>query len=118
MDLRQHPRVPFFGKARILNVKPTCEVAISNMSAGGLLLHTSKMFDLGKELTVEIKGVYRKKPFEEKVMGRIVAAHRSGVGNSYGLQFSSYLDSDEHPALYSLITTSKRKKITSFLRDG
>lgn len=117
MDLRKHPRVPFSGKAKILNTKPQCEVTISNFSAGGLLLHTKKAFNLGQELTIELTGLFKKEPFHEKVSGRVVTLHRKDTINSYGLQFGLYLDADLHPALFSMVTKSKRKKISSFLRD-
>lgn len=118
MDQRKHPRVPFFGTAKISTEKKPIEVTISNMSQGGVLLHSNKPFELGKELTVQISGTYRGKTFQEKVFGRVVAVHRGPVGNSYGLQFSMYIDADRQPNLSAWLNRSKKKAITSFLRDS
>lgn len=117
MEQRQHPRVPFIGQAKIVAERRACEVTISNVSVGGFLLHSDKSFNLGKELTVQVCGVYRKKKFEEKIVGRIVTVHRSSAGNAYGLQFSAYLDPGHHPALLAWVT-GRKKKITSFLRKS
>lgn len=117
MEKRQHPRVPFSGQAKIATGGRSVAVKISNMSLGGLLLHSNKPFDLGKELVIRVNGTYKGKPFEEKVNGRIVAIHRNSAGSSYGLQFGSYLDPDHQPCLSALVSKSKRKRITSFLRD-
>lgn len=117
MDQRKHPRIPFFGTAKILTETRSIEVTISNMSLGGLLLHSNKPFDLGKELIIQISGTYRGKQFKERVLGRIVAIHRGPVGNSYGLQFGSYLDEERQPSLFASVSKSKKKTITSFLRD-
>jgi hypothetical protein len=118
MDQRKHPRVPFFGTAKISTESKPIEVTISNMSQGGVLLHSNKPFELGKEMTVQISGTYRGKTFQEKVFGRVVAVHRGPVGNSYGLQFSTYLDPERQPSLCSWLNRSKKKGITSFLRDS
>lgn len=117
MDKRQHLRVPFHGKAKVSTEARSVEVTISNMSLGGLLLHTKKRFDLGKEVTVHISGTHRGKSFREKVFGRIVVTHRSPDGNAYGLQFSSYLDRQQQPALFSWLSGRQKKAISSFLRD-
>jgi hypothetical protein len=118
MDQRKHPRVPFFGTAKISTEAKPIEVTVSNMSLGGVLLHSNKPFELGKEITVQINGTYRGKTFQEKVFGRIVAVHRGPVGNSYGLQFGIYLDSERQPCLFAWVNRSKKKAITSFLRDS
>jgi hypothetical protein len=118
MDQRKHPRIPFFGTAKISTETKPVEVTVSNMSLGGVLLHSDKPFELGKEMTVHITGTYRGKKFQEKVFGRVVAVHRGAVGNSYGLQFSIYLDSERQPCLFAWVNRSKKKAITSFLRDS
>ncbi|MBI3804662.1 MAG: PilZ domain-containing protein [Nitrospirae bacterium] len=117
MEKRRHSRVPLFTKATITTAARPVQITISNISLGGLLFHCSKDFELGKEMVVQIKGTHRRKDFEEKVTGRIVAIHRGTAGKSYGLQFGAYLDEDRQPALLAFVSGSKKKAITSFLRD-
>jgi len=118
MEKRQHSRVPFSGKAKIATATRPIEVTISNISLGGLLFHSKKDFELGKEMVIQIKGTHRGKDFEEKVTGKIVAVHRSSAGNSFGLQFGTYLDESRQPYLLAAVTGSRKKGITSFLRDN
>lgn len=118
MNKRQHLRVPFAGKAKLVAEKDSVEVTISNMSLGGLLFHTSEKYDLGKEVIVHINGTYRKKKFNEKVMGKIVAVHRGPVGNSFGIRFLSYLNSKREPSLYAWVKSHKDKPTPSFLRNS
>lgn len=118
MEKRRHSRIPFFGKAKITTATRPIEVAISNISLGGLLFHSNKDFELGKEMVIQIKGAHKGKEFEEKVTGRIVAVHRGSAGNSYGLQFGTYLDESRQPCLLASVTGSRKKGITSFLRDN
>ncbi|HLG22572.1 MAG TPA: PilZ domain-containing protein [Candidatus Manganitrophaceae bacterium] len=118
MEQRKHSRVPFFGKAKIVTGTRSFDVTISNVSLGGLLLHSNKTLELGQEMGIQVHGVYKGKKFEEKVTGKIVAVHRGNVGNSYGLQFSAYLESERQPSLFAWVTTSRKKGISSFLRDS
>lgn len=117
-EKRRHSRVPFSGKAKIPTSPRAVEVMISNISLGGLLFHSKKDFELGKEMVIQVKGSHRGKGFEEKVTGRIVAVHRGTAGNSYGLQFGAYLDESRQPFLLATVTGSRKKGITSFLRDS
>lgn len=117
-EKRRHSRIPFFGKAKISTSPRSIEVMISNISLGGLLFHSNKDFELGKEMVIQVKGAHKGKSFEEKVTGRIVAVHRGTAGNSYGLQFGAYLDESRQPCLLASVTGSRKKGITSFLRDS
>ncbi|MFY9268786.1 MAG: PilZ domain-containing protein [Candidatus Manganitrophaceae bacterium] len=118
MDQRQHSRVPLFTKAKVVSGARPLEITVSNISLGGLLFHSIKDFELGKEMVIQIKGTFRSKEFEEKVTGRIVAVHRSSAGNSYGFQFGVYLEESRHPSLVAFVNRSRKKGITSFLRDS
>ncbi len=118
MNKRLHLRVPFSGKAKLVAGKAAAEVTISNMSLGGLLFHTSEEFDLGKEVIINISGTYRRKSFDEKVIGRIVAVHRGAVGNSFGIRFLSYLNAEREPSLFSWVESHKDKPSPSFLRNS
>ncbi len=120
MDKRKHVRVPFAGKAKlsIENCKPV-DVTISNMSLAGLLFHSSKDFDLGKLITVQVSGVFREKSFKEMVSGRIVTVHRGPVGNSFGLQFLAHLTEERSPSLVGWIDDyDEAKPMPSFLRNS
>ncbi len=118
MNKRQHLRVPFAGRAKLLAEKEAVDVTISNMSLGGLLFHTSKKYDLGKEVIIHINGTFRRKSFQEKVIGRIVATHRGPVGNSFGIRFLSYLSREREPSLYAWVESHKDKPSPSFLRNS
>ncbi|MFQ5543702.1 MAG: PilZ domain-containing protein [Nitrospiria bacterium] len=117
MNKRQHVRVPFFGKASVLIEGLPLEVSISNLSMGGLLLHTSESFDLGCELATRLSGKLSGIFFEENVDGRIVAVHKGSAGNSYGIRFKEYLDQEKQPSLYSWVNNHQEKPSPSFLRN-
>jgi len=119
VDKRQHIRVPFTGKARLSTEDTTpVDVTISNMSLGGLLFHTSSLFDLGKHVTIHISGVFEEKTFREMVTGKIVTAHRGPAGNSFGIRFLSYLTEEKSPCLFGWVDSHEGKPIPSFLRNS
>jgi len=117
MNKRQHVRVPFFGKASVMIEGLPLEVTISNLSMGGLLLHTSRSFDLGSELSTRLSGKLVGVLFEETVDGRVVAVHKGPAGNSYGIRFKEYLDQARQPSLYSWVNNHQEKPVPSFLRN-
>lgn len=114
---RMHVRVPFSGRAKIVAQKDQTDVTISNMSLGGLLFHTTQVFDLGKEIVIDIGGIFQDKQFTEKVIGRIVASHRGPAGNSFGIRFLSYLNSDREPSLCAWVNSHQDTPSPSFLRS-
>ncbi len=114
---RAHVRVPFVGRAKIVAQKDQTDVTISNMSLGGLLFHTTQAFDLGKEVVIDISGTFQENPFAEKVIGRIVASHRGPAGNSFGIRFLSYLNSDREPSLCAWVNSHQDTPSPSFLRS-
>lgn len=119
VDKRQHIRVPFSGKARLSTRDDVpVDVTISNMSFGGLLFHTSHLFDLGKQVVINISGTHEDTSFREMVTGKIVAVHRGPVGNSFGIRFISYLTQEKSPCLYSWVDSHEGKPIPSFLRNS
>ncbi|MFQ5597461.1 MAG: PilZ domain-containing protein [Nitrospiria bacterium] len=118
MNKRQHQRVPFSGKAKLVAEKAEVDVTISNLSLGGLLFHTSSDFDLGKEVIIHISGTFRRKTFNERVIGRIVASHRGPVGNSFGIRFLSYLNPEREPTLHSWVESHQDNPSPSFLRNS
>ena len=119
VDKRQHIRVPFSGKARLSSEDETpVHVTISNMSLGGLLFHTSHVFDLGKLVTIQISGTFQDKTFQERVTGKVVAVHRGPAGNSFGIRFLSYLNPEREPSLWAWVDSHEGKPIPSFLRNS
>lgn len=119
VDKRQHIRVPFSGKARLSTRDDVpVDVTISNMSLGGLLFHTPHVFDLGKQIVVNISGTYEDKVFRELVTGKIVAVHRGPAGNSFGIRFISYLTEEKSPCLFGWVDSHEGKPIPSFLRNS
>ncbi len=116
-EKRQHPRVDFLGKARMAMKSHVIDVKIGNISFGGLHFFCNEMLGLGDHVSIQIEGLSHGKPFDEKVIGRVVIAHRGGGESSYGLQFGLFLDEDRQPALVDFVTSSIKKKVVSFLRN-
>lgn len=114
---RMHIRVPFAGRAKIVAQQDLTDVTISNMSLGGLLFHTTEVFDLGKEVVIDIAGTFEDKKFTEKVIGRIVASHRGPVGNSFGIRFLTYLSEGREPSLCAWVNSHQDTPSPSFLRS-
>ncbi len=119
VDKRQHIRVPFSAKAK-LSTEDTIpvDVTVSNMSFGGLLFHTTAVFELGKMVTINISGKFKEKAFKERTIGRIVAVHRGPAGNSFGVRFIGYLSPEKEPALYNWVDGHEGKTTPSFLRNS
>jgi len=118
MQQRKHVRVPFTGTAEIPTEKPPIKVTVSNVSFGGLHLYCPKPFDLGQQVTLRIRGNHSGRSFNETVEGRVVVVHRRPDGNSYGVQFSSYLDMERHPGLAGWVGDMVKKVgAVSFLRN-
>lgn len=119
VNKRQHIRVPFSAQARLSAEDTTpADVTISNMSFGGLLFHTTDVFELGKIVSIHISGKFQETPFKERVTGRIVAVHRGPAGNSFGIRFIAYLSPEKEPSLYGWVDSHEGKPIPSFLRNS
>lgn len=110
LDQRKQSRIAFTGKGSVVLGQRPIEITISNISLSGLLFHAKERFDLGKLLTLRILGEEEGKPFEEKVSGRVMAAHRGNGSHSYGLQFPALLTAEEHPCLFSKIQRALQNK--------
>jgi len=118
MQQRKHVRVPFTGTAEISTEKPPTAVTVSNVSLGGLHLYCAKPFDLGQRVSLRIRGDHSGESFSETVEGRVVVVHRRPDGNSYGVQFSSYLDTARQPGLSGWVDDMVKKVgPVSFLRN-
>ncbi|MFQ5587814.1 MAG: PilZ domain-containing protein [Nitrospiria bacterium] len=119
VDKRKHIRVPFSAKARLSaeDTEPV-DVAISNLSFGGLLFHTAAVFELGKMVSIHVSGKFKENAFKERVTGRIVAVHRGVAGNSFGIRFITYLTPEKEPALHDWVDSHEGKPIPSFLRSS
>ena len=109
LDQRKQPRVAFSGKGMIASGARPVEITVSNISLSGLLFHAKERFDLGKQLTLKIKGE-EGKSFEEQVAGRIVAVHRGEADHSYGLEFLAHLTSERQPCLFAKIQRALQAK--------
>ena len=114
---RAYMRVPFAGKAKVVAQQDQTDVTISNMGLGGLLFHTTQVFDLGKEVIIDIAGTFQEKQFAEKVIGRIVASHRGPAGNSFGIRFLTYLTTGREPSLCAWVNSHQDMPSPSFLRS-
>jgi len=118
LQQRKHVRVPFTGTAEIATEKPPITVTVSNVSFGGLHLYCPKSFDLGQRVSLRILGDHGGQSFSEMVEGRVVVVHRRPDGNSYGVQFSSYLDMQRQPGLAGWVDDMVKKVgAVSFLRN-
>ena len=118
LQQRKHVRVPFTGTAEIATEKPPITVTVSNVSFGGLHLYCPKSFDLGQRVSLRILGDHGGQSFSEMVEGRVVVVHRRPDGNSYGVQFSSYLDMQRQPGLSGWVDDMVKKVgAVSFLRN-
>ncbi len=119
VDKRQHIRVPFSAKARLSSedIIPA-DVTISNLSFGGLLFHTTSVFELGKMVTIHVSGKFKNISFKERVVGKIVAVHRGPAGNSFGVRFIAYLDPEKEPSLYQWVENHEGKITPSFIRNS
>ena len=115
-DKRDHPRVPLAANANILVGNNTIEVTIGNISLSGVMFHSDQQLNLGAIISVIFQGIFKEQPFSESVLGKIVTISRKESGNSYGLQFSTYLASEHQPFLASFVNRTRGKGI-SFLRD-
>ena len=115
-DKRKHPRVPLTSSASVVVGNKVIDVAIGNISLSGVLFRSDWQFDLGDIISIIFQGVYQKKPFDESVLGKIVTVSRNVSGNSYGLQFSTYLIPEQQPFLTAFVNRTRGKGI-SFLRD-
>ena len=113
---RKHPRVPLTSSANIFIGNDVIEVTIGNISLSGVLFHASQQLNLGDITSVIFQGVYQGKTFNESVLGKIVTVSRNESGNSYGLQFSTYLVSEQQPFLTAFVNRTRGKGI-SFLRN-
>ena len=115
-DKRRHPRVPLTSSANILVGDNAMKVTIGNISLGGVRFHSDQQFELGEITSIVLRGVSYGKPFKESVLGKIVTISRKESGNSYGLQFSTYLISEKQPFLTAFVNRTRGRGI-SFLRD-
>lgn len=115
-EKRSHPRVPLVASANLLLGNSSIEVAIGNISVSGVLFHSDRELNLGETVSIVFQGIFQEKPFDESVMGKIVTTSRKESGNSYGLQFSTYLLPEQQPFLTGFVNRTRGKGI-SFLRD-
>ncbi|MBI3597861.1 MAG: PilZ domain-containing protein [Nitrospirae bacterium] len=102
--------------ANVLFGNHSIKVTIGNISLSGVLFHSDHQFGLGEIISIIFKGVYQKKRFNESVLGKIVTVSRKESGNLYGLQFSTYLVSEQQPFLTTFVNRTRGKGI-SFLRN-
>ncbi len=115
-DKRSHPRVPLTTSANVIIGSTLVAVTIGNISISGVLFHSDQQFNLGAIIALVFQGVSQEKPFNESVLGKIVTISRKESGNSYGLQFSTYLVSEQQPFLTAFVNRTRGKGI-SFLRN-
>jgi hypothetical protein len=115
-EKRRHPRVPLTSSANVLIGNHSIDIAIGNVSAGGVLFHADYQFNLGDMMSVIFRGEYQGKTFEESVPGKVVTISRKDSGNAYGLKFVTNLVSGVQPFLTGFVNRTRSKEI-SFLRN-
>jgi hypothetical protein len=115
-DKRSHPRVPLETTANLIAGNSTVVVTIENISVSGVMFHSDCQIKLGEIVSIVFQGVLKENLFEESVLGRIVTTSRKESGNTYGLQFSTFLAPEDQPCLSDFVNKTPGKGI-SFLRN-